>query len=334
VRVEGVVDETLIVTRPNGIFKKTPPSLAAMTLVVTGSIGIDEIELPSGERRSGLLGGSCAYFAAAASFHGPVRIVAAAGDDLTREQRATLERFSIDTRGLEIRTGKKTFRWGGKYLGNMDARQSLYTELNVLGDKPASVPDAYKDSAFIFLANMNPVQQRAMLAQFPRRRLAVADTMNFWIETARDDLELLLKEVDGLVLNYDEAKQFTGKQNAVAAAKQLLELGPRFIVVKKGEHGAIVVHRDGIAALPAYPAETIVDPTGAGDSFAGGMMGFLAAHADEDPGAFGAILRALAHGTVIASFTIEDFSLDRLARLTKEELDARFQEFAAMLKVE
>ncbi len=304
-----------------------------MTLIVTGSIGIDTISTPSGERREGVMGGSCAYFAAAASFHCPVRIVAVAGDDLPPSFLKTFTHFGIDTRGLEIRKGEKTFRWGGKYLGNMDQRETLFTELNVLGGKPAAIPAAYQDSKYVFLANAPPAVQRAMLDNFPGRTLAVADTMNLWIETAKDDLLALLKEVDGLVLNYDEAEQLTGKTNAVAAAKHILEFGPRFVVVKKGEHGCILVHRDGIAALPAYPAENVVDPTGAGDTFAGGMMGYLAGNKLEDPAAFPDVLKALAHGTVMASFTIEAFSLERLEELTKEELAARFAEFAAMLRL-
>ncbi len=304
-----------------------------MALIVTGSIGIDTVSTPSSERREGIMGGSCAYFAAAASFYCPVRIVAVAGDDLPPAFTETFKRFGIDTRGLEIRKGEKTFRWGGKYLGNMDRRETLFTELNVLGGKPAAIPPSYRDSRFVFLANAPPAVQRAMLESFPERKLAVADTMDLWISTAKDDLLALLKEVDGLVLNYDEAEQLTGKTNAVAAAKRILCLGPRFVVVKKGEHGCILVHRDGIAALPAYPAETVIDPTGAGDTFAGGMMGYLAGNDLEDPAAFPNVLKALAHGTVMASFTIEAFSLERLERLTKDELAARFSEFAAMLRL-
>ncbi len=302
-----------------------------MALVVTGSIGIDTIELPTGEKRAGILGGSCAYFSAAASFYAPVRMVAVAGEDFADEHVALLQRFRIDTAGLERRKGAKTFRWGGKYLGNMDRRETLFTELNVLGDEPAPIPEQYRDGRFIFLANAPPALQLATLHQFPERKLAVADTMDLWIETAKEDLLLLLKEVDGLVLNYDEAELLTGMRNAVAAARAILGLGPRFVVVKKGEHGAILVHEEGIAAVPAYPAERVIDPTGAGDSFAGGMMGWLAGR--DDPGSFEAMKVALAHGTVMASFTIEAFSLDRLVQLTKEELAGRYDAFAAMLRL-
>lgn len=307
-----------------------------MSLVVTGTIGIDSIYTPDGQHREGVLGGSCAYFAAAASVYGPVRLVAVVGDDFPPEHRQTLARFSnIDVSGLETRKGAKTFRWGGKYLDNMDHRETLYTELGVLEDKPPAVPAAFADSRYIFLANSHPAVQADMLSQFPKPALAVADTMDLWINIARDDLESLLRKVDGLVLNYDEAELFTGKTNPVTAGRHLLDHGPRFVVIKKGEHGCILVHRDGLAALPAFPTETVIDPTGAGDTFAGGMMAYLASsHINgdhDDPGSYEAVRRSLAHGTIIASFTIETFSLERLTQLTSEMVHARFDEFASMM---
>ena len=302
-----------------------------MSLIVTGTIGIDTVYTPAGEHREGVLGGSCAYFAAAANFHGPVRLVAAVGDDFPDEHRQTLAKFTnIDAAGLEVREGSKTFRWGGKYLDDMDHRESLFTELNILEEAPPAVPDSFKDTKYVFLANMHPALQAGLAAQIDSPKLVVADTMDLWINVAKDDLDKLLGTVDGLVLNYDEAEQFTGVRNPVTAGRKLLERGPKFVVVKKGEHGAILVHNDGIAALPAYPAETVVDPTGAGDTFAGGMMGYLAATDPDDPADYDVIRRALAHGTVMASFTIETFSLDRLAELDKSKLDERYKTFAAM----
>ncbi|MEZ6318304.1 MAG: PfkB family carbohydrate kinase [Phycisphaerales bacterium] len=302
-----------------------------MSLIVTGTIGIDTIYTPAGEHREGVLGGSCAYFAAAASFYGPVRLVAAVGDDFPPEHRATLAKFkNIDAAGLEVREGSKTFRWGGKYLEDMDHRESLFTELNILAEAPPAVPESFKDSSYVFLANMHPGLQGELLSQMKSPKLAVADTMDLWIDIAKDDLENLLGRVDGLVLNYDEAEQFTGKRNPVTAGRALLERGPTFVVVKKGEHGAILVHRDGVAALPAYPAEVVVDPTGAGDTFAGGMMGHLAATDPENPADYDTIRRALAHGTIIASFTIETFSLERLASITPAQIGDRYDRFAAM----
>lgn len=307
-----------------------------MSLVVTGTIGIDTVYTPDGQHREGVLGGSCAYFAAAAAAYGPVQLVAVVGDDFPDEHRQILARFSnISTAGLETREGSRTFRWGGKYLDNMDHRETLYTELGVLEEAPPRVPDEYKDSTCIFLANSHPAVQADMLSQFDRPKLVVADTMDLWINIARDDLVSLLGKVDGLVLNYDEAELFTGKQNPVTAGKHLLEYGPKFVVIKKGEHGCILVHQDGLAALPAFPTEIVVDPTGAGDTFAGGMMAYLAdqlqSGAIKDPVSFEAIRRALAHGTIIASFTIEAFSLERLLDLNPVLIEARYDEFASMM---
>ena len=306
-----------------------------MSLTVTGTVGIDTIQTPNGSAER-VLGGSCTYFAAAASFFGPVRLVAVVGGDFPDEFRKTLGHFkAVDASGLETRPGSKTFAWGGRYHHNMNNRDTTFTELGVVAEAPPVVPEKFKDSKFVFLANSHPGVQMHLLSNFPGRTLAVADTMDLWINNARPELQVLLRKVDGLVLNYDEAELLTGKQNPVTASRHILEMGPRFVVVKKGEHGAILVHRDGICALPAYPAETVVDPTGAGDTFAGGMMGAIASQSvgGADPGSFASVRASLAYGTVIASFNIESFSLDRLKTLTRAELDQRFQEFAGMVRV-
>jgi sugar/nucleoside kinase (ribokinase family) len=314
-----------------------------MALICTGTIGIDTVYTPT-DHAEHVLGGSCTYFAAAASFFTPVRIVAAVGGDFDQQFRDVFKSFpNIDTTGLEIRQGSKTFRWGGKYHQNMNSRETLFTELGVLVEKPPAVPGPYLDSEYVFLANSHPGVQLDLLNQFSKRRLAVADTMDLWINSARKDLETLLKHVDGLVLNNDEAELFTGKKNPVTAARHILNdhnqgaKGLQFVVLKKGEHGCIIVHKDGIAALPAYPAEQVIDPTGAGDSFAGGMMGYIAGQGatskTSKPGSFETIQQAVAHGTVVASFNIESFSLTRLQKLKKGELDARFKEFAKMVRV-
>ncbi len=306
-----------------------------MALVVTGTIGIDTVFAPTGHREK-ILGGSCTYFAAAASFYGPVRIVAAVGDDFPPHFRETLLGFKgVDTAGLEQRKGSKTFAWGGKYLENMNSRETLFTELGVLGERPPEVPEKFRDSQYVFLANSHPGVQLGMLDSLPKRRLTVADTMDLWINVARGELDLLMTRIDGLVLNYDEAELLTGKTNTVAAAKAILKMGPKFVVVKKGEHGCLLVHRDGIAALPAYPTEVVVDPTGAGDSFAGGMMGHIAAHGIRTAQAtsFHTLRESLAHGTVVASFNIESFSLERLSKLNRNELDKRYAEYVAMVRV-
>ena len=275
------------------------------------------------------------YFSAAASFFGPVRIVAAVGEDIPPAFRYTFKAFpGVDTAGLETRKGSKTFRWGGKYLKNMDSRETLFTELGVVAEAPPAVPAAFHDTPYLFLANMPPAVQMGLLEQVKGKRLAVADTMDLWINVARSDLQVLLRKVDGLVLNYDEAELLTGKQNTVTAGREILNMGPRFVVIKKGEHGCLLIHRDGICALPAYPTEKVVDPTGCGDTFAGGLMGSIAGGPGQgDPGSFASIRRAIVHGTVIASFTIEAFSLDRLKTLKRAEIEARFDEYASMVRV-
>lgn len=308
-----------------------------MPLIVTGTIGIDTINTPTGHVE-GVLGGSCTYFAAAASFYDKVRVVAVVGDDFPQAHFQTFARFrNVDTSGLEIRRGSRTFRWGGRYLDNMNQRETLFTELGVLLEAPPIVPETYRDSQLVFLANTHPGVQLQLLSNFNRPRIVVADTMDLWINTARPELEQLLGKLDGLVLNYDEAELFTGKRNPVTAARRIIQMGPKFVVVKKGEHGCLFVHKDGMGALPAYPAEDVVDPTGAGDTFAGGMMGHIAASCTRDPGtdpaSIDVIRRALAHGTVMASFNIESFSLDRLVRLTTADLARRYDEYARMLSI-
>lgn len=301
-----------------------------MSLIVTGSIGIDTIEAPTG-RAADVLGGSCVYFAAAASFFTPVRLVAAAGDDLPDQAAAVFEHFGIDTAGLERRRGSKTFRWHGKYHQDMNVRDTVDVQLNVLAEPLPPVPEAYRDSRYVFLANTHPAGQLELLSNFPDRRLAVADTMDLWIANEKPALLDLLRQVDGLVLNYEEAFQLTGRTNIVAAGQEILRLGPRFVVIKKGEHGAFLLHDHGdpgIGALPAFAARDVIDPTGAGDSFAGGMMGHLAATGDLS---VTSLRKAMAYGTVVASFNIESFSLDRLMQISRRDIDARLVEYRRML---
>lgn len=302
-----------------------------MKLIVTGTIGIDTVQTPDGQQREGVLGGSCAYFAAASSHYGPVRLVAAVGDDFPNEHRATLAKFpNIDASGLEVRAGSKTFRWGGKYMENMDERETLFTELGVLEEAPPPIPAGFADSDCVFLANSHPAVQMDLLSGLPNAEFVVADTMDLWINIAKDDLTTLLGKVTGLVLNYEEAELYTGHRNPVTAGLKMLEQGPEFVVIKKGEHGAILVHRNGLAALPAFPTENVVDPTGAGDTFAGGMMAHIARTGDRS---IGGIRRAMGHGTIIASFTIETFSLERLAGITPAQIEERYQRFASMLNL-
>jgi sugar/nucleoside kinase (ribokinase family) len=303
-----------------------------MPLIVTGSIGIDTIHTPQ-SKATGILGGSCAYFAAAASFHAPVRILAAVGGDWPDEHRKVLERLdNISLDGLETRRQSRTFAWGGRYFDNMNQRETLFTELGVLEEDLPPLPEHYRDSEYVFLANTHPANQTALAGQFPNRKLAVADTMDLWINIAHPELLQMLAGVDGLVLNDSEAQQLTEITNAVSAAKKILDMGPTFVVVKKGEHGAVLVHRDGLATIPAYPSEQhqVVDPTGAGDAFAGGMMGHIAAVGMTD---FASIQTALAWGTVMASFAIESFGLTRLTEISRSDIDERMREFQGLARV-
>lgn len=306
--------------------------LASMPLVVTGTIGVDTIHTPSAQVE-GVAGGSAAYFAAAASFLGPVRLVAAVGGDWPQEHRRSLEEFrGVCAKGLEVRTGSRTFAWGGRYFENLNRRETLFTELGVLEEPPPTVPAEYGDSEFVFLANSHPAVQRSFLGSFPKRRLAVADTMDLWINIAREDLRALLREIDGVILNDSEATLLTEIPNAISAAMAIVEMGPSFVVVKKGEHGAVLVHRDGVATVPAFPSPTerVVDPTGAGDTFAGGMMGFIASAGDTG---LATLQAGLSWGTILASFTIESFGLDGLRRISRPEIDARLEHFRRVARI-
>lgn len=303
-----------------------------MSLIVTGSIGIDSIEAPTGTAEN-VLGGSAIYFAAAASFFGPVRLVAAVGEDFPEPHLDTFRHFQVNLDGLERRGGSKTFRWHGRYHQDMNQRDTIEVQLNVLAEDLPAVPTHYCDSRFVFLANTHPRAQATLLENFPNRALAIADTMDLWIETERPALLDLLRKVDGIVLNDSEAYQLTDKTNIVHAARDILTLGPRFVVIKKGEHGSFLMHANGMAALPAYATGSVVDPTGAGDTFAGAMMGYLASAAAGGDHSLPTLKKAMAYGTVVASFTIESFSLDRLKKLSRADLDKRMLEYCAMLQV-
>lgn len=279
------------------------------------------------------MGGSAAYFAAAASFFCPVRLVAAVGKDWPKEHADLLSKFTrIDAAGLEKREGSRTFRWTGKYHKNMNIRETVSVSIGVLGEENPPVPPQFADSELVFLANTDPVNQLKFAEQFPKARLIVADTMDRWIETQLPQLETLLARVHGLVVNDSEAALLVPQaSNTIVAACEIQKrYGLRFVVVKKGEHGAILIHKDGLAVLPSYPARQVIDPTGAGDTFAGGFMGYLANQAE-----FGleTLQQALAYGTVAASFTIESFSLDRLASLTREEINERLAEMARIVRI-
>ena len=341
------------------------------SLLVVGSIAFDTIRTPFGEAPE-VLGGSATYFSVAASFFSPVRLVGVVGEDFPQEYIKVLADRRIDTAGLQCVAGGRTFRWRGSYQGAMNEATTEDVQLNVFGDFRPTLPGRWRGTKVVFLANGSPVTQGAVLDQVTGPALVVADTMNLWIDTARPALIALLARVDGLVLNDGEARMLAAEDNLLAAAHKVLGLGPRFVVIKKGEHGAILVSREvagkpaalprgvsaagvplaacsqcvtpgaladkppvapdavRIAVLPAFPSTAVRDPTGAGDSFAGGALGYLAGRGRYD---FSTLVRALAYGTVTASFTIEDFGLRRLDRLTRTQIDARLGQYRAMLKV-
>lgn len=298
-----------------------------MPLLVVGSIALDCIETPT-DKRDDVLGGSAVFFSYAASFFSPVRMIGAVGEDWPQQHTRLLEDRGIDTSGLETIPGGRTFRWRGRYLPNMNDRETLEVHLNVLGDFQPKLSGTHRDCRFLFLGNASPVVQLSVLDQAAGAELTVADTMDLWINIQRDELGQLLKRIDGLVLNDSEAKLLADDENLVRAGRAVLAMGPKFVVIKKGEHGAMFFSEHEMYVMPAYPTATVLDPTGAGDSFAGGMMGHLASLGRFDAQA---LKEALAYGVVTASFTVEDFSLDRLATLSRHDLDRRLAEYRKML---
>jgi cytidine kinase len=294
-----------------------------MSLLVTGSIGLDTIETPAGKREN-VIGGSAVYFAYAASFFTPVRLVGVVGDDSAPNLAEVFAKQPVDITGLEIRKGSKTFRWHGSYLKDLNEAMTLKVDLNVLAEHAPKIPANFLDSKYIFLANTHPTLQRQMAESLHSPKLIVADTMNLWIETEQDELCKMLSKIHGLVLNDGEARLLTQKKNLIAAARDVLKMGPKFVVIKKGEHGAMLCSDKDVFVLPAFPAEQVIDPTGAGDSFAGGMMGYLATQ-----GTFNSstLKRAMAFGTVVASYTISDFSLAALQKLDRDQIDERWNHF-------
>ncbi len=297
-----------------------------MSLLVVGSVAFDSIETPVAKREN-ILGGSAPFFAYAAGFFGPVQMVGVVGDDWPKEYTDMFAARGIDTSGLEIVPGGKTFRWTGKYHNNMNDRDTLDTQLNVLGNFEPKLPEDFKRARFVFLANGAPSTGLATLEQIQGADLVVADTMDLWIKTTRSDTDALLKKIDGLVLNDSEAKMLTGELNVVTAGRKILNLGPKFVVIKKGEHGAMFLSEYETYVIPAFPTENVVDPTGAGDSFAGGMMGYIAAQGKLDSDT---IKRALAYGTLLGGLCCEGFSLERFQQTSREEIDKRLAQFRNM----
>jgi len=293
-----------------------------MTLLVTGSIGIDTIKTPH-DVREDCLGGSAVYFSMSAGFFTPVRFVGVIGSDCPFDLAEVFADRDVDLRGLEIREQSKTFRWAGTYHEDMDDRTTDHVELNVLAEAPPKVPGEFKDSKFVFLANTAPILQQQLLEQIDEPAFVAVDTMNLWIQQYLDDLIILLTKIDCLIINEDEARMLADQPNLIKAAQKILDMGPNVVIAKKGESGSIMCNTDGdIFILPAFPATEVKDPTGAGDSFAGGFMGYLAQKGKTD---FETLKTAVACGTVLASFTIADFSLDGLTCIDKTTIDDRLK---------
>ena len=292
-----------------------------MSLLVTGTIGIDTVRTPFGVSEN-CLGGSAIFFSLSACHFSPVRFVGVIGDDCPFDLSDIFKGKGVDLEGLEVRAGSKTFRWAGTYNDSMNDRKTDLTELNVIAEAPPKVPAAYADTEFVFLANTAPGLQMELLSQVANPAFVAADTMNLWIDNDLDDLKKLLTKIDMLVLNDGEAIMLTGKDNVIIAAQEILKMGPKFVVVKKGEYGSMLCDKDGnIFILPAYPATKVIDPTGAGDSFAGAMMGYMAR---EGKVQFDVIRKAIAYGTVVSSFTISDFSIHGVSSVSMEQIEARF----------
>jgi sugar/nucleoside kinase (ribokinase family) len=299
-------------------------------LLVVGSVALDNVETPFGKVESAL-GGSATYFSYAASFFTRARLVAIVGEDFPREHLDLLVRRGVALEGLQVTKGR-TFRWAGQYGYDLNEARTLDTQLNVFAEFRPVLDPSLRRAPYLFLANIDPELQLDVLHQIAERpKLVALDTMNFWIQGKRDALLRVLKEVDVVTVNDGEARQLAGEPNLVRAARRIASMGPRIVIVKRGEYGAVMVTNGAFFIVPAYPIESVYDPTGAGDTFAGGFMGYLAAKERLDDAT---LRRAIAHGSVMASFTVEDFSLDRLRRLSLDEIAERYTAFQELIRLD
>jgi len=296
-------------------------------VLVVGSVALDSVETPFG-RVEGALGGSACYASVAAAFFSPVRMVAVVGEDFSYENVAQLAHHDVDLAGLR-RVPGETFRWRGYYDYDLNQAHTISTELNVFEGFRPDLPEHYRHSPYAFLANIDPELQLSVLDQLVRPRLVACDTMNYWIERARDRVLEVLARVDIALMNDAEARQLCEEPNLITAARRILNYGPGIVIIKKGEHGALMLSRESYFSAPSYPLEEVRDPTGAGDTFAGGFLGYLARTGQTDDEA---LRRAVICGAVLASFTVEDFSLRRLFRLTQEEIVERYDEVLTMIR--
>ncbi len=302
-----------------------------MPVLVVGSIALDTVKTPV-EEHTDLLGGSASYAALSASFFAPVKLVGVVGDDFPESEFEFWKSRKIDAEGVQ-RVPGKTFRWSGEYAWDLNTRETRSVALNVFENFQPVLPESYRNTDYVLLANIAPTLQAHVLDQMKRPRFVVADTMDLWIETTRTALDALLPRVDLLILNDSEAREMTKETSLIKAGRRIRTFGPRYVAIKKGEHGALLFGEDEFFSCGAYPLEDIHDPTGAGDTFAGGMAGHLAGNVKERV-EFSDLRRAMIYGSVLASFNVEEFSLERLRRLTKEEIEKRYDMFKLMSQFE
>lgn len=303
-----------------------------MSLIIIGTVAFDAIETPFGKTDK-IVGGAATYASLAASyFYNKTKIVAVVGDDFKKEDIALLENHGVDTEGLQIKEGEKSFFWSGKYHNDMNSRDTLVTELNVLEHFDPIIPESYQDCEYLMLGNLTPQIQRTVIERLKNRpKLIVLDTMNFWMDIMMDDLLETIKLVDVLTINDSEARQLSGEYSLVKAANKILTMGPKYLIIKKGEHGALLFHEDKIFSAPALPLADVFDPTGAGDTFAGGFIGYLAQVGTVN---FNNMKNALIYGSALASFCVEKFGTERLLELDKAAIAARLQQFVSLSSFE
>ena len=301
-----------------------------MSILVVGTVAFDAIETPFGKTDK-IVGGAATYICLSSSFFTKkLNLVSVVGEDFPKETIQMLKEKNVNTKGLQIKEGEKTFFWSGKYHNNMNTRDTMDTQLNVLGNFEPIVPEEFKDSEFLMLGNLMPSVQKKVLDQMTKRpKLIVLDTMNFWMDLFMDDLKEALKEVDVLTINDEEARQLSGEYSLVKAAKVILAMGPKYLIIKKGEHGALLFNNKEVFFAPALPLEEVFDPTGAGDSFAGGFIGYLAKTNDVS---FENMKRAVINGSAMASFCVEKFGTQKLTEINQDDVDARINEFVNLVK--
>lgn len=303
-----------------------------MSLLTIGTVAFDAIETPFGKTDK-IIGGSATYASLAASyFYDQIKIVAVVGDDFPQEEIKSFNDHHIDTEGLQIKQGEKSFFWSGKYHNDMNSRDTLVTDLNVLADFDPIIPESYQDCEYLFLGNLTPQVQQTVINRLKNRpKLIAMDTMNFWMDIAMDDLLETIKMVDVLIINDAEARQLSGEYSLVKAARKILTLGPKYLIIKKGEHGALLFHEDHVFSAPALPLAEVFDPTGAGDTFAGGFIGYMA---KVDTVNFNNMKNAIIFGSALASFCVEKFGPEKIKNLSQEEVNARVQQFVSLASFE